>query len=250
MMGFTDIVRGTDHPHIRDWQGAVDLNLPVCHRCNRMNQGVKLRDLLVLVADLDIEHAIQGLLSRTDIQESKSISFDIRRHPNRDSGCRAEAVNYLRPFLNTHHHALVIFDRDGCGSSRSRTEIQQEVESDLDRNGWEGRSKVIVIDPELEIWVWSDSPLVSEVLGWGSSFSGLRDWLRSRRLWSSDLPKPEDPKKAMLEAMAKGGLPKRARRSPAKFYQLAKTVNFTNCRDPALNDLKRTLRTWFPAVDQ
>ena len=215
-----------------------------------MNRGAEIRDLIVLVADVDIEQAVKGLPTRREVLRIRSVDYEIRRHLNRDGGCRTGAADYLRLYLKSYRHSLLIFDRDGRGGGQSRAEIQQEVEFDLMRNGWEDRSKVIIIDPELEICVWSNSPRVSEILGWGSNFSGLRDLLRSRGLWSPDLQKPEDPKKAMLEAMEKGELSKRARRSPAKFNQLAKTVSFARCREPPLVDLRGTLHTWFPAAGQ
>ena len=67
----------------------------------------------------------------------------------------------------------------------TREEIQEEVEIGLTRNGWEGRSKAIVIDPELEVWVWSRSPIVAEVLGWDTDIEALRRWLESEDLWAS-----------------------------------------------------------------
>ena len=165
-------------------------------------------------------------------------------HAKWDNGCRLTATSHLRPYLTSHHYALVVFDRDGCGSERSRLEIQQEV--DLSRNGWRDRSKAIVIDPEIEAWVWSNSPDVARALGWGSDFQALREWLGSQDLWASGYLKPQDPKSAMRKAMEKARLPKKARRSSSKFYDLATTVDFTGCDDPAFVELTRTLRAWFP----
>ena len=175
------------------------------------------------------------------------------RHVNRDSGCRSAATVHLRPYLKSHRYALVVFDRHGCGSQGPRVEIQREVERDLARNGWKDRSKVIVIDPEIEVWVWSGSPEVARVLGWGSDLRALRKWLESRNLWASNRSKPRHPKNAMRHAMA--GAPEnkarrrsKARRSPSKFYDLATMVDFAGCRDPAFIELTRTLRGWFPPV--
>ena len=36
------------------------------------------------------------------------------------------------------------------------------VETDLSRNGWADRTKAIVIDPELEVWVWGDLVRLSQ----------------------------------------------------------------------------------------
>ena len=51
-----------------------------------------MRDLLVLVPDADIEQAMYGLLVRADRIDIAPVDFEIRRHVNRDSGCRTNAV--------------------------------------------------------------------------------------------------------------------------------------------------------------
>lgn len=200
------------------------------------------KDLFVLAADLELKNALDGLLSRTRDLGVREVSYDIERHLNRDSGCRSEAVEYLRPYIRGYRHALVVFDRYGCGTTNSREEIQLHVEEQLRRNGWGDRAKVIVIDPELEVWVWSDSSATCRVLGWDGSYVALRRWLGNRRLWRSGQPKPSEPKRAMQEVMQHG----RVRRSARNFSRLARAVDFSRCGDPAFNELKTTLQEWFP----
>ena len=211
-----------------------------------MTPGVESHRLVVLVPDADIEQSMQGLFTRTDSLKIAPVDFEVTRHVNRDNGCRSRAPAHLRPYLNTHRYALVVFDRHGCGSPGSRLEIQRDVELDLARNGWNDRSKVIVIDPEIEVWVWSNSPAVARALGWGSDFPALRRWLASGGMWASNRRKPQHPKRAMRSAMEKAGLAGRARRSSSKFYDLAVAVDFSACTDPAFVELERTLRAWFP----
>ena len=205
-------------------------------------------DLLVLVADVDIEQAVRGLLSRPRRMRIDDLSFEVRRHPNRDSGCRTHAVDFLRLFLGRCRRAMVVFDLHGCGSNASREETQQEVELQLRTNGWGGRSKAIVIEPEFEAWVWGRSSYVSEALGWDSRYDRLRAWLESQGLWPADRPKPPDPKRAMQRAMKQAGLHMRLRRSPIKFYELARKVDVRRCEDPAFGELRATLRDWFGAT--
>ena len=207
-------------------------------------------DLIVLVADLDIEQAVRGLLSRPNRIRIRSLSFEVRRHPNRDAGCRTQAAAYLRPFSVRYRRALVVFDLHGSGSSASREDTQHGVEHQLRTNGWGERSKAIVIEPELEAWVWTRSPHVSRALGWESRFDQLREWLETQALWPPDSPKPPDPKRAMQRAMAQAGLRKRVRRSAAKFHELGSRVDTERCRDPAFGEMRATLQTWFPAVER
>ena len=210
-----------------------------------MNQIVDTVDLVVLVADRDLEEVVKALLPRTSDLDLGSFRFDVRRHPNRDAGCRGDAANFLRPFLRRYRRSLVLFDRDGCGSSLSREKIQGAVDTDLSRNGWEDRTKTIVIDPELEAWAWGDMVETSRILGWGD-VADLRRWLHARRLWEPGCAKPSDPKEAMRKAMECAPRGRRRRRSARIFSEIAGSAAVAPCRDPAFNELKGTLRTWFP----
>ena len=207
-----------------------------------MNNGDRRGDLFVLVADLDMEQTVRGLLARPESLEMAPMKFDVRRHPRRDSGCRTGAVEYLRAVLRSYSHALVMFDLHGSGSHRSREETGHEIEDALSRNGWDGRAKAIVIEPELEAWVWADSEKVPQVLGWNKKYAELRRWLREQGLWPNGSHKPPDPKEAMERAMQES----RSRRSSRKFFELANVISLKRCRDPSFNDFKQTLRTWFP----
>ena len=207
-----------------------------------MNANSESKDLIILAADLDIENAIRGLLARPSRLKVKTPRFDIRRHPDRDPGCRTSAADLLRPSLGKYRHALVVFDREGCGSSRPREEIQTEVEEQLAQNGWGDRSKAIAVEPEIESWVWSDSPNMLRAMGWRETYPKLKKFLSARGLWPSREAKPPDPKRAMLETMHA----MRVRRSSRIFFRLAEAANPRGCRDPAFNELLQTLREWFP----
>ncbi len=205
-------------------------------------------DLMVLVADLDMEQAVRGLFSRPQPLRNAQFSYDVARHPNRDPGCRTQAADYLRPFFRSHRYAMVVFDLDGSGSTASREETQQEVERQLSMNGWGKRSKAIVIDPELEAWVWIKSPIVARFMGW-EGYGDLRSWLGSQGLWPTDRPKPPDPKSAMQRAMRQAAVRRRVRRSSSKFFRLGQQVDARGCTDPAFGELRGTLQTWFPEVN-
>ena len=201
------------------------------------------KDLLVLVADLDIEQAIRGLLGRSRALNITEVDFEVRRHPGRDSGCRSGAVEFLRSFLHSYRYALVVFDLYGSGNILDRKEIRYQVEDGLSRNGWDDRARAIIIEPELEAWVWTASQEVPEVLGWDGSYASLRDWLHEQGLWPEENGKPPDPKAAMKRTMYE----LRSKLSSRKFYELATKVSLVHhCQDPAFNELQTTLRAWFP----
>ena len=156
------------------------------------------RDVVVLVPDLDIAGTVEGLLRRPESIGTRPVSFSIARHLRRDSGCRARAAERLREYIRDHRYAIVLFDKHGCGDPReSRKSIQAEVEQRLSRNGWPDRCRAVVIEPELEAWIWTESRQVPSALGWRGDYRSLRDWLTSAGLWSPDTPKPADPKGAL-----------------------------------------------------
>ena len=200
-------------------------------------------DLVVLVADADMKFALAALLPRHRALGIRRITFDILKHEDRDAGCFARAHDYLRPLAEDYDQALVIFDRDGCGSSEPVPDIEAEVRDRLERAGWRGRCAVVVLDPELEMWVWSPSPKVAECLGWPPDGPALRQWLEQQRLWQPNSAKPTDPKAAVERVRREV----RKRRSPRLYEQLASVVTTRHCVDDSFRRFREILQRWFPA---
>lgn len=204
-----------------------------------------MADLIALVADIDAENALRGIFSRPQSLGIRPITERIDRHVQRDSGCYRNAPEYLRPFVGQFRRALVVFDQHGCGHDEvPRDQLEADVEERLARNGWADRAAVIVVAPELEAWVWSDSPIVARVLGWRGEMRRLQEWLQSNGLLGAGRGKPLDPKVCFLRAL------RQARRgySAILFRRLAEQVSLERCTDPAFLKLKETLRHWFPAA--
>jgi len=202
-----------------------------------------ITDLIALVADSNMENTLRGLLSRYQALGIRPITYDIFRHDKRDPGCWTDAHNFLRPYANQYLHALVMFDHEGSGQERRKAaELEIELECRLQQSGWdEDRARVVVLEPELEIWVWSDSPLVDTYLGWEAHQPDLRAWLRQRNLLAPDAFKPADPKKALEAALREVRIP----RSSAIYRQLAERVSFRGCVDPCFNRFRTILTGWF-----
>lgn len=205
------------------------------------------KDLVILTADLDAENAVRGVLGRWQSigirQLVEGLDVDLHRHPQRDSGCRSAAEAFLEGFVRTHGHALVVFDHHGCGwEGQDPQAVETDLEERLSRAGWAGRCAVVVIAPELEAWVWSDSPNVDSELGWSGRHPTLREWMVSEKLLGADAVKPFDPKAAMERAMRHARKPL----SPHVFARLAETVGLNRCEDRAFLKTKARLRRWFP----
>lgn len=204
------------------------------------------KDLVILVADQDIEFSVRGLLSRHRTLGFRKLSYkdyDIFRHLGKDPGCLLECHEFLRPFFDQYAHALVMFDREGCGKDDlSRDHLENMVERQLAISGWGNRAAAIVFDPELEVWVWSGSPHVDAVLGWKGKQPDLITWLVDKGFREEFEAKPNRPKKAVEEALR---ISSKAR-SASLYRQLAERVSLKKCVDPAFNKFKTILQTWFP----
>ena len=199
------------------------------------------RDLIVLAADLDIAITAQTLLEHHWKLSIRQIQFDIIRSPRRDPGCLTEAADLLKNFQEGHCHALVIFDRHGSNSPDSREATQRMVETRLHDSGWQNRAKAIVIDPEIEAWIWTSSPITATALGCQTSHE-LQSLLQEQDLCPPEQTKPPDPKAAMKTICEFN----RIRRSSTLFQEIASRATLKHCTDPAFLEFRETLHNWFP----
>ena len=207
-----------------------------------MSDSPLRKDLVVLVADKDMEMTLHGLLSRHQSLGIRPLDYTIYKHPGKDSGSRTQGVTFLRDFCNQFHHAILIFDREGSGGeSTTAEELELLLEEDLQKNGWTDRASAIAIDPELEIWVWSDSTEVDQVTGWANRIPGLRQWLIDEGFLKNKSAKPERPKEAFRHAL------KHVRKQPSSaiFKKLSQRVGFKSCEDRAFIKLQTKLQEWF-----
>jgi hypothetical protein len=199
------------------------------------------KDVVFLVSDDQMKFAVEGLLSRGLALGFQNISFDIYVHPNKDPGCLLRAHDFLRAFHRQYRCALVMFDREGCGREGAAEDLEREVEQRLSAAGWGDRAAVVVIDPELEIWVWSDSQQVDDALGWTGHKPPLKQWLRDESHIIGNAMKPHRPKEALEKALRLA----RKARSSAIFLELAKHVSVRRCQDRAFLKFKGILQRWF-----
>ena len=164
-------------------------------------------------------------------------------HPQHDPGCFGQSVGILAVYQNTHSRAVVVFDREGCGQEQfTREQLEARVEEELAANGWKDRSSVIVIDPELENWVWSRSIHVATALGWRDPAIDVRQWLLEQNFLSDTTQsKPDRPKEAMEAALRHV----RKARSSAIYRAIANEVSLSNCDDPAFVKFRQALGAWF-----
>jgi len=201
------------------------------------------KDLVVLAADKDMEHALKGLFTRPKALDIRSIEADILVHPQHDPACARRGVAFLSNLSERYRYGLLMFDHEGSGREQERTEdLQKSLNEDFARSAWGDRAKAIVLSPELEAWIWTDSPHVEDVTGWRSRHPPLRRWLTDRGWLRENEAKPEQPKEAFQAALREARRP----RSSSLYQQIAERVSLRHCTDRSFLEFKDVLRNWFP----
>jgi hypothetical protein len=203
-------------------------------------------DLVVIAADGGTEQAIRGILERPaalGIRRLEGVEFP--KLKELDAGTYARGHELASLYSDSHSHALVVFDLAWEGCPTDMPHGLESIVEGLLEPVWETRGRCVVIRPELEAWVWSDSPHVAKCLGW-DGLPELRTWLENKGLWNSADPKPADPKRAYIAAIEAKRFPK----SNSNFRCLASRVSFSRCQDPAFLRLRQILLEWFPPLPQ
>lgn len=205
------------------------------------------RDLVFLVADGAMEQMLRGFFGRDQFHRSIGCGpfiFDPREDiivaPTKDPGVYGTARELLRPFESSYRHAVIMLDRDWEGSPGC-DRIREKITAAM-KDAWD-EFAVIVIDPELEAWVWQESPHVADAFRCPTNF---REILAKSNHWPEDQLKPPDPKAALNHLRKRY----RADRQNAAFRRLAATISVRHCQDAAFNHLCTNLRTWFPETYQ
>lgn len=208
-----------------------------------------MNDLLFFVADADMREAISGFFGRASVEQivgCHRIAFDPRRDikvcHEHDPGLYVRANEFLRPFTGTYRHVVLLVDED-WGGSPGATAIGERLDAHLSDVGWPSPAGLgLVVRPEVDVWLWSDSPHAARAMGW-ESWETLAAAVAGQGWLGRGQTKPSKPKEAAEWALRQ----KKIRRSPALYGQIARSVSIRRCEDQALARLLEALRTWFPA---
>jgi hypothetical protein len=202
-----------------------------------------MKDLVILAADKDLEYALKGLLARPEAIGIREIEADVFIEPEHDPACALRGVEFLANFEGQYRHALLMFDHEGSGKEGCpRDTLQNDLAAAFQQSVWGERAKAIVLEPELEAWIWSDSPHVDDVTGWRDRAPNLRAWLVTKGWLDDGATKPARPKEAFEAALREARKP----RSASLYRRLAMSVSVRRCTDSAFADFCDTLREWFP----
>lgn len=209
-----------------------------------------MRDCMFYVADMNMAETFKGFLTRQQCHQSLGcgqFAFDplqdlARAAGMTDGGLWRHAGGLCKGYLQTHRHLVVCLDRD-FGGSPGQAQVRHDVEQQLLAAGWSlGQFAVLVIDPELEQWIWQDSPHVETALKHVSPPS-LRQTLQNSGEWPAGHAKPNSPKE-VLERLVDQNL--RGNRSSTIYSKITSRVSVRNCADGEFLALQAALQAWFP----
>lgn len=201
-----------------------------------------MTDVVVLTPDLPIKAVLEAILARhaaLAIPPGLGVEF-VQIPGGRDGEVRKKAHAFLAPFVVGTRHALVVFDREGCGRGQSADAIEVEVEQAL-ATRWGDRARCIVLDPELEEWLVGATAqyhLVSGLKG-----RKAHEWWPANGYPLDVQSKPERPKEAVEAFFRAHG----AKATSANYRKLAEhaSLSMEGCRSRSFRRLRQTLAEWF-----
>jgi hypothetical protein len=199
-------------------------------------------DLIVLVADKNMEFLFKGLLPRLPIIENvNEFTFEIYVHPHRDPGIRTSSDEFLSSFRDKFRYALIVLDHEGSGEEDlDRTLLEDFIYQSTLKVGWDDRTCVIAVSPEIENWIWVNSNRVHSAIGWTDPVD-IYDWLVENGMKLPDLVKPTRPKEAFEAALRFCRTP----RSSALYEDIAKSSSYRKCQDPSFIKMIEFIREKF-----
>lgn len=203
-----------------------------------------MRDCVFLVADSQIAAMLKGFLGRDKFHlrlGCGAFAFDAAQDivvdPNRDPGIYTRGFQVLAGYASTHRRAVVVLDAHWDGSPGASA-IREKISQDLQAS-WNDYI-VVVLEPEIEAWIWQDNRHVVSALG-AANYATLRAELQANGFWRENELKPHKPKDAVEFALRRARIP----RSAALYGQIAGKVSIKSCEDPSFLSLVHCLNDWF-----
>lgn len=206
-----------------------------------------MKDLLVYAADADAMAFMRAMLGKPQALGIRAISFDIERHPLRDSGMVQSGAELVRMKKGSYHKALLMWDHHGSGRDHKQTPevVQADIQGKLDSYTWKGNSAITILVPELEQWLWFCESAVAA--HYGIVATQLAQWVdeRAAKLGKTPDALKKDQPKELFEHVVR----ERIRRtiSPRDFEEIGNRAGVNGLLEcPSFSAIVGTLRAWFP----
>lgn len=198
-----------------------------------------MTDLVLLVPDKNTESTVHGALARPEALGIRAVSYQVLVDQGRDGGVRRRGAQLLAAQHRRFSHALLLLDYEGCGADVAASELEAYLDGELAAT-WADRAKAIVIDPEVDVWMWGTEAHLRQMVGWALDVDP-REWLAGQSFVIHAGGKPARPKEALDAVFRHARMP----RSSARYRYMAERTSLTRCLDPAFVRLRTTMGRWF-----
>jgi hypothetical protein len=200
-----------------------------------------MKDLILLAADKNMEFTLRGALHRHQALEIREITFEVMTHPGRDGGVHTNGPDFLELHSKRFSHGVLMLDYEGSGAAQTREKLEAELDERL-RSSWNDRAKAIVIEPEVDVWMWGTPNKLEQMLEWNNDGPRLVPWLEEKGYVFTQQGKPKRPKEALEHVLRHTRQP----RSSDLYKRIASQLSLSKCTDSAFCRFRDRLRQWFP----
>jgi len=223
-------------------------------RVEKEKVEVPKRDVVFHLADGNMEAGFRAFFARDDWHHAlgcRRFTIDpdserdiFRKGGQTDGGLWKHAHTNLTPFRALYDHAVIILDADFDPHPGAKV-LCKDIAKGMTSAGWAPDSFcVVVIDPELEAWLWAPNQNVALAFGF-DSIEELRTPLEQENLWEAGKPKPGDLKAARDRAAKLGGKKTGGPLFKGVFGGISSRA-LGKCVEPGFKTMRKALQTWFP----
>lgn len=206
-----------------------------------------MKDLCIWVADAETGAFLKALLGRPRALNIREIECDFERHTGRDSGMVTNGPELTRQMKRFYRKTLLVLDYHGCGRENRQPakQVAEEMQGRLDVVTWQGKSSVVIVEPELERWLWLCESAIAK--HFSISAEELRQSCRAyadKQGKSLDQIKEKEPK-TLLDHICRHHHPRHF--GPDNFENIGQHASIKQLQaSPSFQRFHQAMQSWFP----